>query len=199
MDASGFWWRETGACGAVRKVFCYRSLSKLLSFITSAAREINCKSSTTAPGLGGKTTTCSSSSEDPEQQRANDLVATETDRPCSSTSYARLGTVLVSRRAFIFYTVPGQFFTTPAAAILRRRRHVFVADSQQERQDAKSKPRQPDDQPERTRLRFQQDPYVLKLNKRDLPNHCRGYATKNCAGKTRRDELCFQAWACSRR
>ncbi len=79
---------------------------------------------------------------------------------------------MASKLAFIFYTVPGQVFYDASRKLILRGVDgvVFVADSQEERMDANLEALENLDQNLREHnYDFGKIPYVLQLNKRDLP------------------------------
>jgi hypothetical protein len=84
-----------------------------------------------------------------------------------------LGTVRGFRTRFHLYTVPGQVFYDASRKLILRGVDgvVFVADSQEERLDANLEAL--DNLQENLKEHgydFKKIPYVLQLNKRDLPN-----------------------------
>jgi signal recognition particle receptor subunit beta len=147
-----------------------------LSFINFAAREINCKIVYYGPGLGGKTTNlqCIYDKTSAAQKGKMISLATETDRTLFFDFLPLdLGTVRGFRTRFHLYTVPGQVFYDASRKLILRGVDgvVFVADSQQERVDANIEAI--DNLVANLQdigYDLQQIPYVLQLNKRDLPN-----------------------------
>jgi hypothetical protein len=147
-----------------------------LSFINFAAREINCKIVYYGPGLGGKTTNlqCIYDKTSAAQKGKMISLATETDRTLFFDFLPLdLGTVRGFRTRFHLYTVPGQVFYDASRKLILRGVDgvVFVADSQQERVDANI------EAIDNLVANLQEHgydlrliPYVLQLNKRDLPN-----------------------------
>jgi signal recognition particle receptor subunit beta len=101
-------------------------------------------------------------------------LATETDRTLFFDFLPLdLGTVRGFRTRFHLYTVPGQVFYDASRKLILRGVDgvVFVADSQQERVDANIEAI--DNLAANLQEHgydLQQIPYVLQLNKRDLPN-----------------------------
>jgi mutual gliding-motility protein MglA len=147
-----------------------------LSFINFAAREINCKIVYYGPGLGGKTTNLQRIHDKTAESQKGKMIslATETDRTLFFDFLPLdLGTVRGFRTRFHLYTVPGQVFYDASRKLILRGVDgvVFVADSQQERRDANIEAidnLMGNLQEHGYDLR--QIPYVLQLNKRDLPN-----------------------------
>jgi signal recognition particle receptor subunit beta len=101
-------------------------------------------------------------------------LATETDRTLFFDFLPMdLGTVRGFRTRFHLYTVPGQVFYEASRRLILKGADgvVFVADSQEERLDANLETL--DNLREHLKdhnLDFTTIPYVLQLNKRDLPN-----------------------------
>ncbi len=147
-----------------------------MPFINFPAREINCKLVYYGPGLGGKTTNLQWIYEHtgPNQKGKMVSLATETDRTLFFDFLPiDLGTVRGFKTRFHLYTVPGQvFYEASRRLILKGADGVaFVADSQEERMDANLETL--DNLREHLKdhnLDFATIPYVLQLNKRDLPN-----------------------------
>ena len=170
-----------------------------LSFINFAAREINCKIVYYGPGLGGKTTNlqCIYDKTAGSQKGKMISLATETDRTLFFDFLPLdLGTVRGFRTRFHLYTVPGQVFYDASRKLILRGVDgvVFVADSQEERLDANLEAL--DNLALNLREHgheLHQIPYVLQLNKRDLPNSLPVETLKR--ELTRREEPMFQAIA----
>ncbi len=147
-----------------------------MPFINFPAREINCKLVYYGPGLGGKTTNLQWIYEHTGANHKGKMVslATETDRTLFFDFLPLdLGTVRGFKTRFHLYTVPGQvFYEASRRLILKGADGVaFVADSQEERLDANLETL--DNLREHLKdhnLDFDTIPYVLQLNKRDLPN-----------------------------
>jgi mutual gliding-motility protein MglA len=101
-------------------------------------------------------------------------LATETDRTLFFDFLPLdLGTVRGFKTRFHLYTVPGQVFYEASRKLILKGADgvVFVADSQEERLDANFETL--DNLQEHLKehnLNFGTIPYVLQLNKRDLPN-----------------------------
>jgi len=84
-----------------------------------------------------------------------------------------LGTVRGFKTRFHLYTVPGQVFYDASRKLILRGVDgvVFVADSQEERMDANAEALDNlSDNLKEHGYDFYKIPYVLQLNKRDLPN-----------------------------
>jgi signal recognition particle receptor subunit beta len=147
-----------------------------LSFINFAAREINCKIVYYGPGLGGKTTNLQWIFERTGDQQKGKMIslATETERTLFFDFLPLdLGTVRGFKTRIHLYTVPGQVFYDASRKLILRGVDgvVFVADSQEERMDANVEAL--DNLQENLKEHnydFHRIPYVLQLNKRDLPN-----------------------------
>jgi signal recognition particle receptor subunit beta len=147
-----------------------------LTFINYASREINCKIVYYGPGLGGKTTNLQYIYDSTSAQAKGKLIslATETDRTLFFDFLPLdLGTVRGFKTRFHLYTVPGQVFYDASRKLILKGVDgvVFVADSQRERMDANV------ESLFNLELNLKQHgydlikmPYVLQLNKRDLPN-----------------------------
>jgi mutual gliding-motility protein MglA len=146
-----------------------------LSFINFAAREINCKIVYYGPGLGGKTTNLQVVYDKTGDKQKGKMIslATETDRTLFFDFLPLdLGTVRGFKTRFHLYTVPGQVFYDASRKLILRGVDgvVFVADSQEERMDANIEAL--DNLHENLKEHgydFAKIPYVLQLNKRDLP------------------------------
>lgn len=147
-----------------------------MSFINFAAREINCKVVYYGPGLGGKTTNLQWIYDKTGNKSKGKMIslATETDRTLFFDFLPLdLGTVRGFRTRFHLYTVPGQVFYDASRKLILRGVDgvVFVADSQQERMDANIEALE---NLKENLVDHGYDlktiPYVLQLNKRDLPN-----------------------------
>jgi signal recognition particle receptor subunit beta len=147
-----------------------------VSFINFAAREINCKIVYYGAGLGGKTTNLQIVYEKTGDKQKGKMIslATETDRTLFFDFLPLdLGTVRGFKTRFHLYTVPGQVFYDASRKLILRGVDgvVFVADSQEERMDANLEALENlEDNLKEHGYDFQKIPYVLQLNKRDLPN-----------------------------
>jgi signal recognition particle receptor subunit beta len=147
-----------------------------LTFINYVAREINCKIVYYGPGLGGKTTNLQYVYQitSPENKGKLISLATETERTLFFDFLPiDLGQIRGFRTRFHLYTVPGQVFYDSSRKLILKGVDgvVFVADSQEERIDANLESvtnlaQNLKDQG----FDIGKIPYVLQLNKRDLPN-----------------------------
>jgi signal recognition particle receptor subunit beta len=147
-----------------------------MTFINYASREINCKIVYYGPGLCGKTTNLQYIYDKTNPTAKGKLIslATETDRTLFFDFLPlELGTVRGFKTRFHLYTVPGQVFYDASRKLILKGVDgvIFVADSQVERMDANVEAIENLE----TNLRTQgydlsAIPYVLQLNKRDLPN-----------------------------
>lgn len=149
---------------------------RVLSFINFAAREINCKIVYYGAGLGGKTTNLQYIFDKTGEKQKGKMIslATETDRTLFFDFLPLdLGTVRGFKTRFHLYTVPGQVFYDASRKLILRGVDgvVFVADSQGERMDANVEALENlQDNLKEHGYDFTKIPYVLQLNKRDLPN-----------------------------
>jgi signal recognition particle receptor subunit beta len=146
-----------------------------MSFINYASREINCKIVYYGPGLCGKTTNLQFIYEKTNPQNKGQLIslATETDRTLFFDFLPLdLGTVRGFRTRFHLYTVPGQVFYDASRKLILKGVDgvIFVADSQEARQDANL------ESLENLRINLRENgfdlmtvPYALQFNKRDMP------------------------------
>ncbi len=147
-----------------------------MTFINYASREINCKIVYYGPGLCGKTTNLQYIYDKTNPAAKGKLIslATETDRTLFFDFLPlELGTVRGFKTRFHLYTVPGQVFYDASRKLILKGVDgvIFVADSQVERMDANV------EAIENLQLNLKTQgydlntiPYVLQLNKRDLPN-----------------------------
>jgi signal recognition particle receptor subunit beta len=146
-----------------------------MTFINYAAREINCKIVYYGPGLGGKTTNIQCIHERTRDEAKGKLIslATETDRTLFFDFLPiELGEIRGFKTRFHLYTVPGQVFYDASRKLILKGVDgvVFVADSQDLRHDANLESIQ------NLKEHLGEHgydpatlPYVLQLNKRDLP------------------------------
>jgi len=145
-------------------------------FINYASREINCKIVYYGPGLCGKTTNLQHIFESTAPQARGKLIslATETDRTLFFDFMPlELGTVRGFKTRFHLYTVPGQVFYDASRKLILKGVDgvVFVADSQEERMDANVESLYNlEENLQAQGYDLMKLPYVLQLNKRDLPN-----------------------------
>jgi small GTP-binding protein len=147
-----------------------------MTFINYASREINCKIVYYGPGLCGKTTNLQYIYEKTNPGAKGKLIslATETDRTLFFDFLPlELGTVRGFKTRFHLYTVPGQVFYDASRKLILKGVDgvIFVADSQVERMDANV------EAIDNLQINLKTQgydlmniPYVLQLNKRDLPN-----------------------------
>ncbi|HLA78780.1 MAG TPA: gliding-motility protein MglA [Vicinamibacteria bacterium] len=147
-----------------------------MTFINYASREINCKIVYYGPGLCGKTTNLQYIYDKTNPAAKGKLIslATETDRTLFFDFLPlELGTVRGFKTRFHLYTVPGQVFYDASRKLILKGVDgvIFVADSQNERMDANL------ESVENLQINLRAQgydlltiPYVLQLNKRDLPN-----------------------------
>jgi hypothetical protein len=170
-----------------------------LSFINFAAREINCKIVYYGAGLGGKTTNLQYIFDKTGEKQKGKMIslATETDRTLFFDFLPLdLGTVRGFKTRFHLYTVPGQVFYDASRKLILRGVDgvVFVADSQGERMDANVEALENlQDNLKEHGYDFTKIPYVLQLNKRDLPNAMSVEELKQ--ELTRKSEPVFEAVA----
>jgi signal recognition particle receptor subunit beta len=147
-----------------------------MTFINYASREINCKIVYYGPGLCGKTTNLQHIFESTAPQSRGKLIslATETDRTLFFDFMPlELGTVRGFKTRFHLYTVPGQVFYDASRKLILKGVDgvVFVADSQEERMDANIESLYNlEENLQAQGFELMKLPYVLQLNKRDLPN-----------------------------
>ena len=147
-----------------------------MTFINYASREINCKIVYYGPGLCGKTTNLQYIYDKTNPGAKGKLIslATETDRTLFFDFLPlELGTVRGFKTRFHLYTVPGQVFYDASRKLILKGVDgvIFVADSQVERMDANA------ESIDNLVINLKSQgydlmniPYVLQLNKRDLPN-----------------------------
>ena len=146
-----------------------------MTFINYAAREINCKIVFYGPGLCGKTTNLQYIYDRTNPSAKGKLIslATETDRTLFFDFLPLdLGTVRGFKTRFHLYTVPGQVFYDASRKLILKGVDgvVFVADSQEARMDANVESlRNLEKNLKEHGFDLATIPYVLQLNKRDLP------------------------------
>ncbi|HYG08863.1 MAG TPA: GTPase domain-containing protein [Pyrinomonadaceae bacterium] len=147
-----------------------------MTFINYASREINCKIVYYGPGLCGKTTNLQYIYDSTAPASKGKLIslATETDRTLFFDFMPlELGTVRGFKTRFHLYTVPGQVFYDASRKLILKGVDgvVFVADSQEERMDANIEALYNlEENLKANGYDLLKLPYVLQLNKRDLPN-----------------------------
>jgi len=147
-----------------------------MTFINYASREINCKIVYYGPGLCGKTTNIQWIHEQASPEKRGKLVslATETDRTLFFDFLPLdMGMVKGFKVRFHLYTVPGQVFYDASRKLILRGCDgvIFVADSQRARLEANIE----SIANLATNLKdngfdIRNIPYVLQLNKRDMPS-----------------------------
>ena len=146
-----------------------------MTFINYAAREINCKLVYYGPGLCGKTTNIQFIYERTNPVAKGKLIslATETDRTLFFDFMPLdLGTIQGFKTRFHLYTVPGQVFYDASRRLILKGVDgvIFVADSQESRFEANIEAIQNlKDNMKTYGYDLMAVPYVLQLNKRDLP------------------------------
>jgi len=147
-----------------------------LPFINFPAREINCKLVYYGPGLGGKTANLQWIYENTGANQKGKMIslATETDRTLFFDFLPLdLGTVRGFKTRLHLYTVPGQVFYEASRKLILKGADgvIFVADSQEERMDANLETLENlQEHLAEHKLSFDSIPYILQLNKRDLPD-----------------------------
>ena len=147
-----------------------------MTFINYASREINCKIVYYGPGLCGKTTNLQFIYDKTNPTAKGKLIslATETDRTLFFDFLPlELGNVRGFKTRFHLYTVPGQVFYDASRKLILKGVDgvIFVADSQRERMDANAESLQNLEANLKSQgYDLMTIPYVLQLNKRDLPN-----------------------------
>jgi hypothetical protein len=147
-----------------------------MSFINYASREINCKIVYYGPGLCGKTTNLQWIYEKINPTAKGKLIslATETERTLFFDFLPlELGTIRGFKSRFHLYTVPGQVFYDASRKLILKGVDgvIFVADSQMARMDANAESlRNLADNLKMQGYDLKTVPYVLQLNKRDMPN-----------------------------
>ena len=147
-----------------------------MTFINYASREINCKIVYYGPGLCGKTTNLQFIYEKTNPNAKGKLIslATETDRTLFFDFLPlELGNVRGFKTRFHLYPVPGQVFYDASRKLILKGVDgvIFVADSQRERMDANVESLRNLEQNLKAQgYEIRSLPYVLQLNKRDLPS-----------------------------
>jgi hypothetical protein len=172
--------RAYGAAVGRAPMLCYKELPGLtrrtVPFINFPAREINCKLVYYGPGLGGKTANLQWVYDNTGNGQKGKMIslATETDRTLFFDFLPLdLGTVRGFKTRLHLYTVPGQVFYEASRKLILKGADgvVFVADSQPDRLDANLETLENlKEHLLEHKLDFATIPYVLQLNKRDLPN-----------------------------
>ena len=145
-----------------------------MSFINYANREINCKIVYCGPGLSGKTTNIVQIYRAANPSFRGKLVTlnTEMDRTLFFDFLPlELGKIAGFNVRFHLYTVPGQVFYEASRRLILKGADgvVFVADSRKDRMDANYEAmRDLKENLALYNLSFEELPYALQLNKRDL-------------------------------
>lgn len=170
-----------------------------MSFLNYSTREINFKIVYYGPGLSGKTTNIKTIYNKVKQDNKGKLVslATETERTLFFDFFPLdLGSVKGYKVKFHLYTVPGQIYYSSSRKLIMKGVDgvVFVADSQRERFEANFESLNDMLQNlKEYKIDFDTLPYVLQLNKRDLPNITP--ANELIAALRKRDEPVIEAMA----
>src|SRR4026208_1820311 len=147
-----------------------------MSFINYSSREINCKIVYYGPGLCGKTTNLQYiyNKTNPETKGKLISLSTETDRTLFFDFLPlSLGESGGFHARFPLYPVPGQVFYDASRKLILKGVDgvVFCADSQEERMDANIESLYNlEENLQSHGYDLMKLPYVLQLNKRDLPN-----------------------------
>lgn len=145
-----------------------------MSFINYANREINCKIVYCGPGLSGKTTNITQIYRTVNPNLRGKLITlnTEMDRTLFFDFLPlELGKISGFNARFHLYTVPGQVFYEASRRLILKGADgvVFVADSQKGRMDANYEAiRDLKEALEVYNVEFEELPYALQLNKRDM-------------------------------
>lgn len=147
-----------------------------MSFLNYSTKEINFKIVYYGPGLSGKTTNIKYIYSKIRKNNKGKLVslATETERTLFFDFVPfDLGTIKGYKVKIHLYTVPGQIYYSSSRKLILKGVDgiIFVADSQNERYEANLESFS--DMLNNLRdynISFKNLPYILQLNKRDLPN-----------------------------
>ena len=146
-----------------------------MSFINYPAREINCKIVYYGAGQGGKTTNLRWICDQTVGRAGGKMItfATEVGRTLFFDFLPLdVGSIKGFKTRFHLYTVPGQVFYDASRRLILRGVDgvILVADSQEERLDANLEAIENlMENLEEQKQDFTAIPYVLQLNKRDLP------------------------------
>lgn len=147
-----------------------------MTFINFASREINCKIVYYGPGLCGKTTNIQwiHNQANPDKRGKLVSLATETDRTLFFDFLPLdMGTIRGFKVRFHLYTVPGQVFYDASRKLILRGCDgvIFVADSQKPRMEANIEAiANLATNLKENGFDIRTIPYVLQLNKRDMPS-----------------------------
>lgn len=147
-----------------------------MTYVNYAAKEINVKIVYYGPGLGGKTTNLQHIYERTAADLKGKLItlATETDRTLFFDFMPLdVGEIKGFKVRLHLYTVPGQVFYNASRKLILKGVDgvIMVCDSQRERMDANIESiRNLKTNLKENGYNLMDLPYVLQLNKRDLPN-----------------------------
>ncbi len=147
-----------------------------MTYVNYAAKEINVKIVYYGPGLGGKTTNLQHIFERTAPDVKGKLItlATETDRTLFFDFMPLdVGDIKGFKVRLHLYTVPGQVFYNASRKLILKGVDgvIMVCDSQRERMDANIESiRNLETNLKENGYNLTDIPYVLQLNKRDLPN-----------------------------
>jgi signal recognition particle receptor subunit beta len=147
-----------------------------MTYVNYAAKEINVKIVYYGPGLGGKTTNLQHIYERTAPDLKGKLItlATETDRTLFFDFMPLdVGEIKGFKVRLHLYTVPGQVFYNASRKLILKGVDgvIMVCDSQRERMDANIESiRNLEQNLRENGYNLMDLPYVLQLNKRDLPN-----------------------------
>lgn len=147
-----------------------------MTYVNYAAKEINVKIVYYGPGLGGKTTNLQHIYERTAPDLKGKLItlATETDRTLFFDFMPLdVGEIKGFKVRLHLYTVPGQVFYNASRKLILKGVDgvIMVCDSQRERMDANIESiRNLETNLRENGYNLMEIPYVLQLNKRDLPN-----------------------------
>jgi hypothetical protein len=147
-----------------------------MTYVNYAAKEINVKIVYYGPGLGGKTTNLQHIYERTAPDLKGKLItlATETDRTLFFDFMPLdVGEIKGFKVRLHLYTVPGQVFYNASRKLILKGVDgvIMVCDSQRERMDANIESiRNLEQNLRENGYNLIDLPYVLQLNKRDLPN-----------------------------
>ncbi len=147
-----------------------------MSFLNYSTKEINFKVVYYGPGLSGKTTNIKNIYSKVKLEDKGKMVTldTETERTLFFDFFPlNIGQIKGYKVRFHLYTVPGQIYYSSSRKLILKGVDgiVFVADSQRERFEANIESVEDLlENLEEYGFDFNTIPYVLQLNKRDLPN-----------------------------
>jgi hypothetical protein len=146
-----------------------------MTFINYAAREVNCKIVYYGPGLCGKTTNLKFIYDHTNANVKGKMIslATETERTLFFDFLPlEFGSIRNMKVRFHLYTVPGQVYYNASRKLILKGVDgvIFVADSQKARLDANLESIENLEQNLKEHgYDLYKIPYVLQLNKRDMP------------------------------